>query len=399
MPLYAYVALARDGKKVQGVIDALSQLAARQNLNAQGLFPISIMPAQEEMRYSFIRRLFIGSVSVKEKILFTKQLAILLRSGVPLLQAIDLLVEQFQGKLHSVLIAIRDELKEGVSLANGLQKYPKIFDTIYIQLVRAGEASGNLEPVLERLTEFLERRAATTKKIKGAMQMPLIQLVIAAIVVVGLLTFVVPKIAKQFIARGKALPGTTQFLITVSNLFINHYLILITLLIITIVSYKYWKSTPSGSLLLDKIKLRLPIVKYLTKTNAVVQFSYTLGMLLEGGVNLAEALDIVVKTIDNKVLTKTLNEARENIVKQGKIAQYLKQTKMFPPIAIYLIQTGEQTGQLDAMLLTVARNYEADAIELTDRLTGLLNPAMTVIMGLIIGFIIFALAPILMPST
>jgi type II secretory pathway component PulF len=121
-------------------------------------------------------------------------------------------------------------------------------------------------------------------------------------------------------------------------------------------------------------------------------------MLLEGGVNLAEALDIVVRTINNRILTKTLNEARENIVKQGKIAQYLKQTKIFPPIAIYLIQTGEQSGQLDTMLLTIARNYEADALELTDRLTGLLNPIMLVMMGAIVGFIVLSLAPILIPS-
>jgi type II secretory pathway component PulF len=398
MPLYAYVALARDGKKVHGVLDALSPAVVRQQLTTQGLFPTSITLAQEEMRYSFIRRLFMRSVSIKEKILFTKQLTILLRAGVPLLQAIELLIEQFEGSLHTILVSVRDELKEGASLASALQKYPKVFDTIYVQLVRAGEASGNLEVVLERLTDFLERRATIAKKIKGALQMPLIQLVVIAIVVIGLMTVVVPKIAGQFAARGKELPAHTQLLIAISGVFTNHYLLLIISLIILIAVFKYWSSTASGSLLLDKLKLRLPLVKYLTKTNAVVQFSYTLGMLLEGGVNLAEALDIVVKTINNKILTKALNEARENIVKQGKIAQYLKQTKIFPPIAIYLIQTGEQSGQLDKMLLTVAHNYQADALELTDRLTAALNPLMLIVMGLIVGFIVLSLAPILIPT-
>lgn len=398
MPLYAYVALARDGKKVHGVVDALSQTIARQQLSTQGLFPVSITLAQEEMRYSFIRRLFMRTVSVKDKILFTKQLVILLRSGVPLLQAIDLLIEQFEGTLHIILVSVRDELREGASLASALQKYPKVFDTIYVQLVRAGEASGNLEVVLERLTEFLERRAVIAKKIKGALMMPLIQLVVVVFVVIGLMTFVVPKIAKQFAARGKDLPGGTKLLIAISNVFTNHYLLLIAGLIVIILAFRYWSKTDSGSLLLDKLKLRLPLIKYLTKTNAVVQFSYTLGMLLEGGVNLAEALDIVVKTINNKILTKALNEARENIVKQGKIAQYLKQTKVFPPIAIYLIQTGEQTGQLDKMLLTIAQNYQADSLELTDRLTAALNPLMLVVMGLIVGFIVVSLAPILIPT-
>jgi type II secretory pathway component PulF len=398
MPLYAYVALARDGKKVHGTIDAVSQAAVRQQLSAQNLFPVSITSVHEGTQYSVIRRLFMRSVSTKDKILFTKQLAILLRSGVPLLQAVDLLVEQFTGRLHAILLAVRDELKEGVSFASVLQRYPKVFDNIYVQLIRAGEASGSLETILERLTEFLERREAVAKKIKGAMMMPLIQLVVIVVVLVGLMTFVVPKIASQFVARGKTLPGSTQLLINISNLFINHYLVLLALLVAIISAFKYWSSTERGHLVIDTVKLHVPILKYLTKTNAVVQFSYTLGMLLEGGVNLAEALDIVVKTINNRVLTKTLNEARENIVKQGKIAQYLKQTNIFPPIAIYLLQTGEQSGQLDTMLLTIARNYEAEALELIDRLTALLDPLMLVIMGLTVGFIVLSLAPMLVAT-
>jgi type II secretory pathway component PulF len=398
MPLYAYEAFSREGKKSKGVLDAPSLQGARQQLTAQGLYITSLEQAREEARIGIISRLFMRKVSIKQKILFTKQFAVLLRSGIPLLQAVDLLTEQFEGRLKTMLISIRDEIKEGVSLATALQRYPAVFDTIYIQLVRAGEASGNLEIILERLTEFLERRAAVAKRIKSALQYPLIQLTIVGIVLIVLMIWVVPKMTSQFAARGRELPGMTKALISISNFFINHYILLIIGALLLVIGLQTAARTTTGRLWLDKLKLKLPLIKYLTKTNAVVQFSYTLGMLLEGGVNLAEALDIVVKTVDNKVLAHALNEARDNIVKQGKIAQYLKQTGMFPAIAIYLIQTGEQSGELDKMLLTVARNYEADSQELVDRLTAALNPLMIVVMALMVGFIVLAIAPVIVPG-
>lgn len=398
MPLYAYEAFSRDGKKVRGVLDGPSVVAVKQQLSKQGLFPTSVALAQDEMRYGFLRRLFMRNVSIKQKILFTKQFAVLLRSGVPLLQSIDLLIEQFEGRMRTILVSIRDEIREGSSLANAMQRFPKVFDVIYVQLVRAGEASGNLEPILERLTHFLERQQEIRQKIKSALRMPIIQLVAAVLVVVAIMIFVVPKMMSQFASRGQELPLQTRILIGMSNFFVNHYLLLLIGLIIITSLFLYWKRTATGKLIIDKIKLRLPVVKYLTKTNAVVQFSYTLGMLLEGGVHLSEALDIVVKIVDNQIIAKTLNEARENIIKQGKIAQYLRQTGIFPAIATYLIQTGEESGQLDKMLLTVAENYEKEVGDLTDRLTGLLNPIMIVFMGVIVGFIVMALLPVIMPQ-
>ena len=174
--------------------------------------------------------------------------------------------------------------------------------------------------------------------------------------------------------------------------FLNtYYLLLIIGIIIIVALYKYWASTPDGMRMIDRIMLNVPVIKYLTKTNAVVQFSYTLGMLLEGGVNLAEALDIVCAVIDNKLLVDLLKKARDNIVKQGKIAQYLQQTQIFPPIAIYLIKTGEETGQLDAMLLTVARNYEEELNELINRMSGAIAPLMLVVVGGLVGLIILSI--------
>lgn len=391
MALYSYDAFSKDGKKVTGIIDAPSIEGLREQLVRQGLFPISIALAGDKSEGGFFKRLFQGSISVKDKILFSKQLAILLKSGVPLMQAIELLTEQFEGQMRTILVRIKDDVKEGTSLAEALSKYPKTFEKIYVQLVRAGEATGKLETILERLTTYLERREELSKKVSGAMQQPIIQLVIAVLVVGVLVVKVVPELAKNF-SSGKALPGPTQFILSASDFVIGHFFIIVVGTIGIISLFKFWKSSQNGARQWDQLKLRLPLIKYLSRTNAVVQFSYTLGMLLEGGVHISEALDIVVSIIDNRVLATALSKARDNIVKEGKIAEYLEQTKIFPPLAIYLIKTGEQSGELATMLLAVAENYEKDYVELIDKLTGLISPIMLVFMAGIVGFIVMAVA-------
>jgi type II secretory pathway component PulF len=224
------------------------------------------------------------------------------------------------------------------------------------------------------------------------MTQPIIQLVIAVGVVSVMVMKVVPQMAQNFSSQKMDLPWPTQFILSTSDFMINYFFLIVGALIGFIVLIKFWSSTATGGRQLDEIKLRLPLIKYLSKTNAVIQFSYTLGLLLEGGVHIAEALDIVVSIIDNQVLATALRKARDNIVKEGKIAEYLQQTGMFPPIAIYLIKTGEQSGQLDTMLLTVADNYEKDYIELIDKLTELISPIMLFAMAFIVGFIVIAIA-------
>jgi type II secretory pathway component PulF len=390
MALYFYQALSKDGKKVSGYFDASSIQNVREQLVATGLFPTHI-ELSSGVSVPWYKRLFQRSVGLKDKIFFTKQLAVLLKSGIPLVQALELLTEQTTGGLQNIVIALRDNIKEGKSLAESMQKFPGTFDNIYIQLVKAGEASGRLEVILERLTDYLVRRAEITKRIRGALTYPLIQLVIILLVVTFLLYFVVPEIASLFKKQNMPLPLPTRILIAMSDFLLNYWLWLIIGLIAIGTAFYFWSRTPSGSYTLDKLKLKLPIVGYFSRIGAVVQFSRTLGMLTEGGVNLAESLTIVVNIIDNKVLAKTLNEAKENIIKQGKIAQYLKQTDLFPPLAIYLINTGEQSGQLDTMLLTVARQYESELEEYADNLTTLLGPIMTVVMAMIVGFVVVSI--------
>ena len=399
MALYFYQAFNKSGEKKSGYLDAPSTQNIREMLAKQGLYPVIIKPASEGQREPFFKRIFSSGISFKEKILFTKQLSILLKAGVPLLQALELLTEQFEGATRSMLITVKDDIKGGATFADSLKKYSKTFDAIYVQLVRAGEASGKLDTILERLTGYLERREEVSKKVKGALRYPLIQLGFAVAIVFGLMLGVVPKMAKTFATQKKELPGSTKILMAMSNAVVNHALLMLIVMVIFVGGFLYWKSTPAGNRTIDRLLLKLPLIKFFTKTSAVVQFSYTLGMLLEGGVNLAESLDIVCNVVDNSILVDALKEARDKIIKQGKIAQYLKQTGVFPPIAIYLISTGEQSGQLDSMLLTVAATYEKELEELADTLTESLGPILLIFMAVIVGFIVMAIAaPIMQMS-
>jgi len=392
MALYYYQAFSKDGKKLTGYLDATSEVAVKDQLQRKGIFPTKIERAVGGKQKQWWQQLFERTVSPKELILFTKQLSVLLKAGVPLLQAFELLSEQMSGRLQSVVVAIKDDLREGRSLADAMSDYPKVFSNIYVQLVRAGEASGKLEIILDRLDHFLERRAEIDKRVRAAMTMPMIQMVVAVLVVGVMMVYVVPQMAQNFANQKKELPTATRIVVGISEVIQHYWIILLMLVIAGIVGYRYWVSTPKGRLFMDRLKLRLPLIKYFTKTNAVVQFSSTLGMLIESGVNLAESLDIVVNIINNRVLADTLDSARDNIIKQGRIATYLKETDIFPPIAIYLIKTGEETGKLDAMLLTVAKNYEDDLAELTDSMTAKLGPALLVVMAFIVGFIVIAIA-------
>lgn len=392
MPIFFYQAFSKDGKKVTGYLDAPTSVAVKEQLVRKGLFPTTITFSKEGVRQPFWKTLFAGKVTTKEKILFTKQLSVLLKAGIPLLQSVELLIDQFKGKLGTMLVAIRDDLKEGVSFANALNKYPDTFDKIYVQLVRAGEASGKLEPILDRLVLFFERGEEIRKRVRGALMQPIIQLVVAVIAVIFLIAKVVPTIATTFAEQGQKLPAPTRILMKISDIITTYYLPLIILLVLLYLGYRYIKSTDKGGRIIDRIKLKIPLISYFTRIKAVVQFSQTLGLLVASGVNLAESLDIVVSIIDNKILASTLKEARDKIIKQGKIAQYLKQTNLFPPIAIYMISTGEESGQLDTMLTTVANNYEEELAQIADRMTSLLSPIMLIVMAGIVGFIVASIA-------
>lgn len=393
MALYYYKALTKEGNKVSGTLDAPSITQVREALVRRGLYPVSIAASQEGSTiYKFFRDFFQKSFDNKDLIFFTKQLSVLLKAGVPLLQALELLVEQTEGQLRTIVIELKDDIKEGKALAEGLSKYPKIFSTTYVQLVKAGEASGKLEVILDRLTGYIERTQELKKKIRGALTMPAIQLTIALAVVVLLLAVVVPTISGTFSSLKMELPLATRFLMGLSTLMINYYIIILGLVGALVGGFFAWKSTAAGARLWDTFILKVPIAGYFARMGAVVQFSSTLGMLLEAGVNLAEALTIVTSIVKNKILVDKLQQARDSIIKQGKISEYLKETGMFPAVAIYLIRTGQESGTLADMLLQVGSYYDVEVTEYADGLVEKITPVTTMIMGLIVGFVVMAIA-------
>ncbi len=389
MALYFYSALSQNGKKVKGQLDASSQELVRAELLAKKLYPVEIT-LHKKSTESFWTIITQKNVPFKDLIFFTKQLAILLKSGVPIVQSLDLLSQQFDGALKTIIFSLKDNVRDGKSLADSLALYPKTFSKIYIQLVKAGEATGKLDTVLQRLTAYLEREEQVRKKVSGALAQPLFQLGIIGVITVVIMTAVVPQVQTLLKSSGKELPLATSILLQVSNIILNHYIVLLSGLLLMGALFAYWKTLPSGKLWIDTIKLKLPVVKYFSRMGAIVQFCSTLGMLLESGVTLSQALDIVCNIIDNSILVQKLQEAKEKIIKQGKMTQFLKETGLFPPMAIYLINTGEQSGNLDVMLLTVAQNYETELSELSDSLTSKLNPIMIIVTGGVVGFIMYA---------
>ncbi|MFA6527472.1 MAG: type II secretion system F family protein [Candidatus Babeliales bacterium] len=392
MALYQYDAFNRRGGRVSGTIDATSLQNAKELLKGQGLMPVKISEISSDMSGQFtFKSLFERPIELKTIILFTKQLAVLLRSAVPLLQALELLTEQFDGKFKRILISTKDGIKSGEPFSKELGKYPTVFSNVYIQLVKAGEASGKLDPILERLSDYLEKAEATKKRIKKAMAYPIMMLSFAGVVVVGMLTGLVPKFKGMFDQMGQSLPLPTQILMVTSDFLMGHYFLILTFMIGGGILFSYWKSTASGKYTIDELLLRFPLTSYFSRTKAVVQFSKTLGMLLESGVNLSEALDIVCNIVDNKVLTQKLLNARDKIIKEGKIATYLRETGIFPSIASYMISTGEQSGKLAEMLMTVGNDYDNELTELTDSLTSKIAPIMTLVMGVVIVFIVLSI--------
>lgn len=334
---------------------------------------------------------FEPKIDIKTKIIFTKQLAVLLKAGVPLLQALELLVEQFEKKFKRILINIKDGVKSGQSFAGELGKYPKVFSNIYVQLVRAGEASGKLHLVLENLIDYMAREEETRLRIKKATSYPMFVLGFSFLVVIALLTFLVPRITDIFMKISKTeLPGPTLFLKHISDFLLAHYVSIFIIFITCTFLFLYWKSTKNGKRTLDEIFLKIPMISYFSKTKAVVQFCQTLGILLNAGVNLSESLSIVSNIVDNSVLHDKLEIAKDNIIKEGKIAKYLKQTEIFPNIATYMIDTGEQSGNLGNMLTTVGNDYDQELKNIIDGLISKIGPMTTIITGLIIGFIVIS---------
>ena len=405
MPVFEYTALDQRGKNVTGIIDADSSVAARQKLRASNKFPVDIKEALDSQAKKSTRGLTIPKLFVRirqrDVTLMTRQLSTLVGAGFPLVSALEALTSQIKSyAFNKVLARIKDSILEGSSFAAALSMYPETFSPLYKNMVHAGETSGTLEIVLEQLADIMEKQQTLKTKIQAALAYPALMTVLGTIMLVLLLVYIVPTITGIFADMNQVLPAPTQFLITTSSLFKSYWWILLIILIAAGVALRQFKKTARGSYLIDKLLLSAPGTGPLLKKLAVARFARTLGSLLANGVTMLQALDIAKNIAGNELISEAVdNAARE--VGQGKgLAPSLAMGNVFPELTIQMIQVGEQSAELEAMLRKMADVFETEAESSIMSLTSLLSPIMILIMGVVVGFIVLSIClPIFEMST
>ncbi len=393
MPLYEYRGLSKDGKNIKGTLDSENLRAARIKLKKDGVYVVDIKDKKKSsgVKKSSIRKT--GSVPIKDLSLMTRQLATLIKANIPLVDALTAISEQVENPVLSEAISdCKNMVNEGQPLYKSLSKYPNIFNVIYVSMTEAGEMSGTLDTILLRLAEFTEAQADLNQKVKGALVMPVIQLVIMVAAIFFLFIKVVPEIMAIFESMpGIELPYMTQMVSNISKELVAHWYIYIGAIIIAVLFFINWKNSTEGRKSWDGVILKIPVLGDVTRMIAISRFTRTLSTLLNGGVPMLAAMDIVRNVVDNHVLAFAIDEARSNISEGESIAGPLKKSGQFPPIVIHMVNIGEKTGDLENMLTLVADAYDFQVKTKVETLTTIINPVMLVLMGLIVSVIFMAI--------
>ncbi|PIE71601.1 MAG: type II secretion system protein GspF [Deltaproteobacteria bacterium] len=400
MPVYEYTALSANGKRTSGLLDADSPSAARQKLRDSKTFPVSLkeIQSQDASLGGVQARIsaFFSRVKPAELTLVTRQLATLLNAGFPLVSAIQTLIPQARShSLKRVLSHLKDAVEEGESFADALGRYPGIFSPVYRNMVLAGESSGTLELVLNRLADISESQQALNSRIQAALMYPILMTLLAFGVLFVLIGYIVPQITVIFINSQQALPLPTRILIAVSDLLLNGWWIGMLLGIVLIAGFRILAAKPAGRMAIDRLKLRLPVAGNLIRKLAVARFTRTLGSLLDNGVSMLTALRIARSTAGNGVVSEIVATAAANVEQGQSLGVSLSASPdVIPYLAVQMIQVGEQSGDLEAMLEKVATVYEREVEASVTGLTALLEPVVILIMGGVVACIVLS---ILMP--
>ncbi|MEM8886226.1 MAG: type II secretion system F family protein [Planctomycetota bacterium] len=419
MPIYEYKGMDTGGSNKTGIIDADTPREARARLREQNVLVTDLVVsavsqqveddkstkgAKPSRRRQWKKILtYEGKVKGADSMpIYTRQLATLLRSGIPLAQSVSALIEQVEHKdIEVILRDVREQVVRGTSFADALAAHPRLFDTLFVNMVRAGEASGNLDVVLVRLADFRTRQAQIQGKVKTALIYPAVMFTIGAGVVIFLVNVVVPRLVSIAKARGQKLPWMTE-LLDVTSVFLQNNLVWIVMSLAFIgFMWKYvLLARDDVRLWWDGTKLKLPVLGNLLKKQIVSRFAITMSTLLRSGVTVLDSLDIVKTLMNNKVMENTLEEVRTRILEGADIATPLKKSGVFPPVVGYMVAVGEQTGQLDEMLQRIADAYEEEIETTTARALAILEPMMIVLMAFVVGFIVIAvMLPILQSSS
>lgn len=395
MAVFEYRALDSKGKNQKGIIDANSESQARTKLRSLGKYPVSITLTSMERSKAGGQKAGIslfGRVKSEEVSLMTRQLSTLLGAGIPLVQALDSLIAQTRNAmLKKVIAQIKGAVNEGNSLTNALGEHPKIFSSVFINMVRAGEASGTLDIVLERLADFAEKRDELQGRFRAALVYPVFMGVIGSAILFILITYIVPNITQVFSEMNRVLPLPTLFLIGLSDFLKIYWWAVLILVTLILMGLRYLIGKPSGKRFWDFIKLKSFILGPVHQKVILARFSSTLGSLLESGVGLMMSMQIVQALVDNVHISKVIDEAMEQIRKGQSMTVALSNSEWFPPMFIQMIAVGEQSGNLEGMLKKVSKAYERDVEIAIVGMTSLIEPLMIVGMGLAVGFIVLSI--------
>ena len=399
MPIFSYQATDKKGQEVTGMVEADSLALAINQVRSLGFFPTKVKEdagklarRQRGVKGKGFNISIGGSIKRKQITLMTRQLATLIDAGLPLLRSLSILYDQEKpGKLKSIFDELVNDVQSGTTFSEALAKHPKVFDKLYVNMVRAGEVGGMLEVVLNRLAEFAERREALTRKVKSAMVYPIMVILVAGGIVTFLLVRVVPTFAEIFSDLGGALPGPTQLLVNISEMLKHSYLKLIGYAVGTIVVIRLIFKIEIVRAIRDRVVLKLPLFGSLVRKIGVARFARTLGTLITSGVPILQSLTIVKETITNRVIANAVGEVHDSIREGETIAGPLEESGAFPPMSVNMIDVGEETGNLDSMLLKVADIYDAEVEAAIDGLLQMLEPALMVGLGAVVGFIVIAM--------
>jgi len=388
MPTFTYTARTATGDIQSGEVDLQTRDEVVGYLRKNRLVPVKVVEKQASgPSFSFST-----GVSTRDIVIFTRQFATMINSGLPLVQSLDILAKQSENKaLRSVIEEILYDVESGQTLADALGNHPKVFTDLYKNMVAAGEAGGILDTILLRLAVFLEKADALKRKIKGAMVYPAVIFSVAGAAVTVLLLFVIPTFQEMFESAGVPLPGPTLFVITLSEILQNYWYLIFGALAALILLIRQWYQTSTGQLAIDTIMLKAPIFGPLQRKSAIARFTRTLGTLVSSGVSILDGLEITARTAGNRVIHDAIMESRASIAGGETISEPLKKSGVFPPMVVQMINVGEQTGGLDEMLTKIADFYDEEVDAAVESLLAAMEPLMIVFLGVVVGGMIIAM--------
>lgn len=390
MPNFYYEGVTDRGKKVKGNHRSMNKQAAINELRSKGYSLRSI----DERRETFLtNEITIGrAVKLEDFVIFCRQFATLIRSGIQIDQSLSILEEQTSAKrLRSALYQVHDQIRSGHSLSKAMSEHPKIFPEMFINMVHSGESGGHLDDVLERMADHYEKENKTIQKIKSAMTYPIILIIVAIGVVIFLLTSIVPTFANLFSEQGQELPWITRFVMGCSDFVIDYWWIVLLGLLASVIGFRLFTGTEDGKYQVDQLKFKFPIFGVVFKKAAIARLTRTMSSLYSSGVSVLHALDITGKVVGNRVLVRVLQQSKQSLQQGKQLSEPFTRSGLFPAMVIQMIIVGEETGQLDKMMGKIADFYENDVDQSVDRLKAVIEPVMLLIIACLVGIIVAAI--------